>query len=488
MDWRKLLNYDLRQWLPGYRTLPPPRDHDMEQALEHYPASARKKIRDPQWKGPKYLNPIQWRVDLLFILEQVRLSARAGLPLHQGLDAAARNAFTTLRARGPGFRTRTMIGAVLGIAAFAAVLLAPAFVLGRAVDAVTLVALLGGAGALGIADTAQSRARRAAVCGSLVQSLNRGLTLSEAMARLDRFFPRPIVSVIEAGEATGRLAESAESITSETIERLLRSQEISGWLSYICMMFIVQAGIAGFMLVNVVPVLVEIKQEIAASMPEGTSVSVTEEVLGVLPVPSIEALGNASTGMYMNLAAAAAVFAAVGLGYGWRVLAQRRGWTQWSGTALDPWIPVYRKVLALKNVGTGATLLAQLLRAGIPLDRALDAVCDAGLHPVYGRWFQSVADRVRQGNSLAAAVDNPDPRVPVPASFRESVAMGEHLGRLEESLAWAGERFTLDVANRVTWLFNWAQTGSILLIGYLVLSIVLGVLGTMADIAWALSM
>ena len=70
MDWRKLLNYDLRQCLPGYRTLPPPRDHDMEQALEHYPASARKKIRDPQWKGPKYLNPIQWRVDLLFVLEQ----------------------------------------------------------------------------------------------------------------------------------------------------------------------------------------------------------------------------------------------------------------------------------------------------------------------------------------------------------------------------------------------------------------------------------
>lgn len=482
MDWRSLLAHDLRPWLPGYRPLPPaPVDRPAE-TFDAYPKSVQMKIRNMQWKGPQYVNPRQWQVEMLFVLEQIRLCARAGLPLHQGLDAAARNEFETLRACGPGFRLRLTAGLLLAFVAFVAF---GAFLLFGPVvsSAVAPFAFLAAATiSVGMADGALGRSRRAAVCGSLVQSMNRGLTLSESMARLSTFFPQPIVSLVAMGETADRLAETVEQLNKDVLKRFAGNRQLTAWLVYFCMILVMQLAIVGFIAYRVAPVMLEIKGEIQGSSFAGNGAPSARDIPFPLPLPSIEFLVDAPPWVRASFIVLGLVAVTLLAGLAWRRMAQVLSWRRWSGSTLELYVPVFRKLLALQNLGAAATMAAQLLKAGIPLERALACVAESGLHPAYAAWIESVRERVRGGESFSDACAMAPSAGSIPPSFHDAVAMGEHLGQLPDGLAYIGEKYVSDVDDHFQWWMNWSQVGSILLMGYLVLSIEVGVFGMILDV------
>lgn len=479
MDWRSLLRYDLRQLAPGWRPFPVQADAATMTSLESYPKSIRKKIADPMWRGPALV----WSEDVLFVLEQVRLSSRCGLPIHQGLEAAARNEFETLRGCGPGNRTRTLVTFLFAAVACVVLLYAVFYATSGLSAGIPFAFMAAGSVVSWIAGISQGRMRRAAVCGSLIQSMNMGLTLSESMARLDHFFPKGVVSMVAAGESTNRLAQTVEQLNRDAIQRFLGAKQFIGWMVYIGALLLGNIAVIGFLVYKVVPVLLEIMEEIR---PLEDADRVTHSAQGgpvLPPLPSLETLGAAPAWMQANLVLLGVLVATFLIIVGSKSIARKSHWNWLSGQGLDLYVPVFRTMLSLQNVGGGAGMLGQLVGAGIPLDRALQTVSESDLHPAYAAWFRVIGDRVRNGESLSDACVNAPARAPVPPSFRDAVAMGEHLNRLEESLAQASERYLADAHTRIQWWIEVVQAASILLLGYFVLSMEVGVFSVLVELA-----
>lgn len=479
MNWRNLLDLDLRQWMPGWRPFPAPVGAVAVATFEAYPRSVRKKIADPMWRGPALASP----ADLLFVLEQIRLCSRCGIPVHLGLEAAARNEFETPRACGTGNKMLRVTGLMFAILICGILFLAVHRATSGIGEGISLAFMAGGSSVVWIAEYSQGRARRAAVCGSLIQSMGLGLTLSESMSRLDRFFPKAVVAMVAAGEATNRLAETVEQLNCEALQRLIGAQRLSGWLVYVGAVIVGNVAVIGFLIYKVVPVLLEITAEIRP--PDHSANSAIPDHGGPLlpPLPSLESLGTAPGWMQVNLILIGLTVAVFMFLAGSKRIARSLRWSRFPGQGLDLHIPVYRRIVALQNVGSAAGMLGQLLRAGVTLDRALQTVSESDPHPAYAAWFRQIGERVRGGDSLSNACAVPPVAAHIPPSFLDAIATGERLGRLVDSLDQVSDRYIVDATIRAQWWVEVTQVGVILIMGYVVLSMEVGVFAMLVELA-----
>ncbi len=98
-------------------------------------------------------------------------------------------------------------------------------------------------------------------------------------------------------------------------------------------------------------------------------------------------------------------------------------------------LPGLRGLAIRRNLAAAAVMLEKLLRSGVPIDRALEMIAAAEVHPYYRALLRRVRARVLEGETLAAAFDSERGLAPVPKSFRGMVAVGERSGLLPDALS-----------------------------------------------------
>lgn len=107
----------------------------------------------------------------------------------------------------------------------------------------------------------------AAAIRSIQADIGRGESLSEAMRRQEKVFPSIMVSMVAAGEASGRL-ETAFSRMADFFEKQHRMRGmIKKAAMYPMIVAIVAAIVVFVMLIKVVPGYVELFDEMDVSMP-----------------------------------------------------------------------------------------------------------------------------------------------------------------------------------------------------------------------------
>ena len=91
------------------------------------------------------------------------------------------------------------------------------------------------------------------VAQTLWRELSEGRTLADAMAEQPELFPQSVVRVIEAGEATGRLAPIIESVVAHLEEREEIKNKVLGGLAYPVFIACAAVGVAIFLIVFLLP-------------------------------------------------------------------------------------------------------------------------------------------------------------------------------------------------------------------------------------------
>jgi type IV pilus assembly protein PilC len=118
-----------------------------------------------------------------------------------------------------------------------------------------------------------------------------------------------------------------------------------------------------------------------------------------------------------------------------------------------------------------ATTMASSLAAGVPLLDALRLAGNVANNVVYDRALAEARDEVREGRSLAAALEG---KPQIPELFTQLVAVGEETGRVDELMVKYAKSVEDDVEAKVEALTSMLEPLMIVVLGGIIGVMVVG--------------
>lgn len=506
MRWKDLLNFDLGALLrrgPAPATTGQPiywwtrirrfvnqlGSHSASPPVEgaKFPVGLLRKAQDPSWRGPVYWNARVWRRDVILVSEHLRSLIACNAPLASGLAAAAREDLRT-RTKWTPWRATQLASVAFAVVA----LLGLGYSISIADDGLKSPAGVIQAGVMLVIvlwlakKTLTDRQGRAGVLLALQHRIACGWGLSDAMGTLPRFFPRHLVDLVEAGEATGNMDPAFDQFNDAMLRSLGTQRQLRAVLGYLAFVLAAQVVIATFLLVKVIPVFVEIRQETAADSgvvfdPNRLPSSIAPIIGNVMP--SMDSLLALAARVYSLAPMIALAIVLVSFLLIVRRFRARRNWSARRSSAVLTTVPWFRGLVVRHNLGQIALMLHGLLRAGVPLDRALAMALGSDVHPAYRRWLSQLRDRVCQGDSLKEALRRTTSRRLIPDSFVGLVEAGERSGQLPETLEHIADLYRRDTEKRLAVLQAIVLPAGVLVLGYLVMATQITVFRVLIDLS-----
>jgi type II secretory pathway component PulF len=259
----------------------------------------------------------------------------------------------------------------------------------------------------------------------LVNSVNSGLSLSEAMGEHKEIFSPLYLSMIRVGETGGILEQTSTQLTTilgreEKIRTNMKNA--SAYPIFVLCIGLVSAAV----------IVTMIMPKILATFDMG---------LAAMPLPTriLMGMSNFTRALFTSAPGwVVLITAMVGL-YALRRWTKTVGKLQWDGFKLR--IPVLGSVLRTIAVGRFARTLGALTQGGVTILEALGVVRDTLGNELLGREIDEVAEKVKRGDSLA---DPLEASGHFPPLLVQIVAVGEQTGTLDELLLNAANTFDTD--------------------------------------------
>jgi type IV pilus assembly protein PilC len=252
--------------------------------------------------------------------------------------------------------------------------------------------------------------------------VEKGVSLSAAMAKHPKAFNRLYVSMVRAGEVGGFLDQVLVEV-AETFEKEVALRgKIKSAMTYPVVVFVMVLGIVAAMLVFIVPTFESLYQSLG----------------GTLPLPT-QLLINASNAVRRFFLL---VILAVGL-----LLFGFRRWkaTQRGRYLVDAFklkVKVFGPLFHKTALSRFSRTLSTLIRSGVPILQALEIVGETVNNAVISRAVGDVQDSVREGESLAMPLAK---HATFPPMVVQMMAVGEETGALEVMLAKVADFYDQEV-------------------------------------------
>ena len=282
------------------------------------------------------------------------------------------------------------------------------------------------------------------------QDIERGTSLSQALARHPKTFPRLYVSMVRAGEIGGVL-DSVLLQLSDTLEKQVAlRQKIKSAMTYPVVVLCLVLLIVAAMLLFVVPTFKTLYDDLGGTLPLPTRILLTVSSLAVKGLPVI-LLG-------------------IGLGV--------FGFKRWIETekgrgAFDRFklrMPVFAGLVHKTILVRFSRTLAALLRAGVPVLESLEITAETSGNTVAATAVRDLQDGVRQGEPVAKRMANHDI---FPPMVVQMVSVGEETGAVDEMLDKIGAFYEMEVEATVDALTSLLEPLLIVVLGGTVGSMVI---------------
>lgn len=266
--------------------------------------------------------------------------------------------------------------------------------------------------ALGVMERQTKNGRLKNVLGSMIGEVKNGGTFSSALSKFPDVFPQLLISMVRAGEESGKLADSLRVVSTQMERSSALTKKVKGALIYPSIVVIAMIGIGILMLIYVVPTLTQTFNDVGAKLPPTTQLIIT--VSNFLLNNTLLALG----GFFLFV---------VGL------IALARSSR---GKIVLDWIflriPVIRVLVMETQSARTMRTLSSLLSAGVDVIYSLTITRDVVGNVFYQKVLKDAEAAVTKGGAMSEVfVKHPELYPPLVA---EMVAVGEETGRLSELL------------------------------------------------------
>jgi general secretion pathway protein F len=280
-----------------------------------------------------------------------------------------------------------------------------------------------------------------------------GQPLARALGRHPAAFPEVYVTLVEAGERSGRLADVLARLADYTEEREQLRAKVALAFVYPALVTLVAVTVVTGLLLYVVPQVVQVFQNANQQLP-----FLTRALLGLSHFLRVY-------GGFVVIALALAAVAARA------VLAVPRLRARWHGHLLR--LPVVGALARGLNTARLAATLAILVGSRVPLLASLRAGVGVVSNLPMKHALEDASERVQEGASLSRSLGAS--RL-FPPLMVHMIASGESSGRLAEMLERTATQSTRELERRVAAFVALLEPLLILAMGGMVLAIVLAIL------------
>ncbi len=249
------------------------------------------------------------------------------------------------------------------------------------------------------------------VVADLHRQIEQGTSLADAMARHPACFNSVCLSLIAAGEASGKLDPLLERLARLTRQQLKIRRALIGALVYPALLMAVGVAVVTLMIAFVLPRFAELFASLDAPLPPTTKVLIT--------------MSDALRSSWWILAAAIAVVA-VAAKFLLSTRAGRRGFD--TAVVRLPYVGELMRNLVTARL---ARLLGVLLESHVPLLEALKLVRESTGNCLYSELIGEAEDAVVRGESLSSTLS----ASPLINSYvAEAIRHGERSGQISPVL------------------------------------------------------
>jgi type IV pilus assembly protein PilC len=249
------------------------------------------------------------------------------------------------------------------------------------------------------------------IANQVRMDVEKGSSLSAALARHPKAFNRLYVSMVRAGE-TGGVLDSVLLRLANTIEKQVElRRKVKSAMTYPAVVAVLVLCIVTAMLLFIIPMFQDLYTQLG----------------GTLPVPTRILIGVSKFARKFWFlifgAEAAAVFAFR------RWISTDEGRKKWDVIKLK--VPVFGQLVRKTALARFSRTLSALVRSGVPILESLDIVADTCGNNVVASAVLDTQAAVKQGEPLAKRLEE---HPVVPPMVVQMMAVGEETGALDEML------------------------------------------------------
>jgi len=277
----------------------------------------------------------------------------------------------------------------------------------------------------------------------LSESIKKGSSFHEALARYPKVFPEIFIAMARAGEESGSLADSLNVIALQMERSEELARKIRGAMIYPAIVISTVVVVGILMLIYVVPTLTSTFTELGVQVPLATRIIVALSNFMVAHVIVVFTLLIA-----LVLGSITFVRSRIGSGL---VLA----------TALH--MPVISELVRETYTARASRTLSSLLSSGVPVLDALSITKEVVHAKAYADVVEEAEMRVRKGELLSSSFAERTKLYPILMS--EMLLVGEETGKVAEMLKQIAEFYEEDVAEKTKNLSTIIEPVLILFIG-----------------------
>jgi MSHA biogenesis protein MshG len=313
----------------------------------------------------------------------------------------------------------------------------------------------------GLRDTTQNPAM-VKVIGSLIDSLDAGLDLTNALRRHPEAFPPLFVSMVQVGESTGGLPESFLQLSIYLERERDTVGRVKSALRY--PLIVILAMVAAMFILNiwVIPVFAKVYAGFRTE----------------LPLPTRLLIGIAEfTRAYWYLILAAMAAAVLGFQAWART---PKGRYTWHGLKLR--FPVVGSILYRATLARFASAMAVTTKAGVPLVQSMTVISKAVDNDFISERILQMRDGIERGETIARTAAATGL---FPSMVLQMIRVGEDTGAVDQLMREVAEYYEREVDYDIKNMSAAIEPMLLLGIGAMVLVMALGIFLPMWDMASA---
>ncbi len=250
------------------------------------------------------------------------------------------------------------------------------------------------------------------VLRSIIDDINKGMALSDAMGKYPKVFEAVFVSMVRAGEESGGLVEALNVVGGQMEKTYSIKKKVKGAMMYPAMVILVMLVVGVLMMVYVVPGLAASFKEAGAELPPLTKIVIT------------------ISDFLQNDSLLAGLFLIIFGGAFWYFKGTAFGnhWLTW----LTLQSPIFGKLSKEFNSAIVTRTLSSLISAGVDIVHALEITQDVVGNLFYKQTLEQAKENVQKGVPLSKVfIDNVNI---YPVMVGDMMEVGEETGQLSSML------------------------------------------------------
>ena len=298
---------------------------------------------------------------------------------------------------------------------------------------------------------------------AVLDDLERGQNLSEALVKHPKVFPTLYVDLVRVAELTGNLEATLTELAGYLRRDLNTVRRVQAALIYPAVILVVATGVVIILVFFALPAFTRIFAEFRVELPLSTRI-----LIGIVDF----------TRQWGLVIGAVVVAAAGGI-----VLALRTSRGVYVKDQLSIRVPILGPIVLSAVLNRFARTLAMVLKAGVPLGQTFEAVIASTGNKVFQRGLTTVKEQMTSGEGFAGPLIRTHL---FPPMLTQMVRVGEETGTLDTYLEQAAEFYEEELEYRIRAMTSLIEPVMTVAVGVIVGFIAVSLISAMYGLVGAL--